>query len=159
MNVQALRDELLYLLRGGSAHLDVESALSGLPAKFRGAKVRGLPHTIWRLLEHLRLTQRDILDFCQDPAYVAPEFPGGYWPAGDAPPSASAWRRSVEGFRADLKAVEKLVASPKVDLFAPVPQEDGPSLLHEVLLLVDHNAYHLGQIVVLRRCLGAWRQE
>jgi DinB superfamily len=149
-----LRDELLHMLRGGGAHPGFEAALAGLPAKLRGARCDGLPHTPWRLLEHVRLAQWDILEFCRNPAHVSPPWPAGYWPEGDAPPDARAWSRSAAAFRADLEGVAGLVES--ADLFAPVPDADGPSLLREVLLVADHNAYHAGQLVALRRALGAW---
>jgi hypothetical protein len=153
---QALRDHLLYLLRGGGAHLDFEAAIAGLPANLRGAKPAGLPHTPWRLLEHMRLAQWDILEFCRNPKHVSPDFPGGYWPRGDAPPDAGAWDRSVEAFRADLRAMQELVADASSDLFAPIPHGQGQTLLREALLVADHKAYHLGQFVTVRRLLGAW---
>ena len=153
---QALRDHLLYLLRGGGAHLDFEAAIAGLPANLRGAKPAGLPHTPWRLLEHMRLAQWDILEFCRNPKHVSPDFPDGYWPRGDAPPDAGAWDRSVEAFRADLRAMQELVADASSDLFAPIPHGQGQTLLREALLVADHNAYHLGQLVTVRRLLGAW---
>ena len=153
---QALRDHLLYLLRGGGAHLDFEAAIAGLPANLRGAKPAGLPHTPWRLLEHMRLAQWDILEFCRNPKHVSPDFPGGYWPRGDAPPDAGAWDRSADAFRADLRAMQELVADASSDLFAPIPHGQGQTLLREALLVADHNAYHLGQFVTVRRLLGAW---
>ena len=153
---QALRDHLLYLLRGGGAHLDFESAIAGLPANLRGAKPASLPHTPWRLLEHMRLAQWDILEFCRNPKHVSPDFPDGYWPRGDAPPDAGAWDRSADAFRADLRAMQELVADASSDLFAPIPHGQGQTLLREALLVADHNAYHLGQLVTVRRLLGAW---
>ena len=156
-NDKALREHLLYLLRGGGAHLDFNAALAGLPAKLRGAKVKGLPFTIWRLLEHMRIAQWDILEFSRNPKHVSPEFPEGYWPERDAPPSAAAWERSLKTFRADLRAMERLVANPSTDLFARIPHGTGQTILREALLVADHNAYHVGQIVMLRRLLGAWK--
>jgi hypothetical protein len=152
----ALRDHVLYLLRGGGAHLDFDAAVADLPAALRGVKPPGLPHSPWRLLEHLRLCQRDILEFSCNPKHVSPSFPEGYWPTGDAPPDDGAWDRSVAAFRADLAAMQNLVADPAADLFAPFPHGDGQTLLREALLVADHNAYHLGQLVVVRRLLGAW---
>jgi hypothetical protein len=156
---KSLRDHVLYLLRGGGAHLDFEAAVADLPAELRGAKPAGLPHTPWRLVEHMRIAQWDILEFSRNPAHVSPEFDAGYWPQGDAPPDAGAWDRSLEAFRADLKAMQDLVANPAVDLFAPFPHGQGQTLLREALLLADHNAYHLGQLVTVRRLLGAWSPE
>ncbi len=151
-----LRDHLLYLLRGGGAHLNFDAAVADLPAELRGAKPAGQPHTPWRLLEHLRIAQWDILEFSRDARHVSPPFPAGYWPAGDAPPDAAAWDRSAAAFRADLKAMQDLVADPATDLFAPIPHGEGQTVLREALLVADHNAYHLGQLVLLRRLLGAW---
>jgi hypothetical protein len=153
---QALRDHLLQLLRGGAAHLDFDSAIADLPAAQRGARVAGAPHTPWRLLEHLRIAQWDILEFSRNSKHVSPKFPEGYWPKGDAPPDPAAWDRSVAAFRADLQAMQDLVADPSTDLFARIPHGEGQTVLREALLVADHNAYHLGQLVMLRRCLGAW---
>jgi hypothetical protein len=108
------------------------------------------------VLEHLRIAQRDILEFSRNPKHVSPDFPAGYWPAGDAPPDDAAWDRSVAAFRADLKAMQDLVADPKTDLFARIPHGQGQTILREALLVADHNAYHLGQLIVVRRALGAW---
>jgi hypothetical protein len=156
---KALREHLLYLLRGGGAHLDFEAAVAGLPAALRGARPAGVPHTPWRLLEHLRIAQWDILEFCRNPRHVSPPFPDGYWPQGEAPPDPGAWDRSVAAFRADLKALQDLVADPATDLFAPLPHGDGQTVLREALLVADHLAYHLGQLVVVRRALGAWPEH
>jgi hypothetical protein len=152
----ALRDHLLYLLRGGGAHVEFDAAVADLPPQVRGAKPAGQPHTPWRLVEHLRIAQWDILEFSRNPRHVSPPFPDGYWPAGDAPPDERAWDRSVAAFRADLKAMQDLVSDPATDLFAPIPGGQGQTVLREALLVADHNAYHLGQLVLLRRLLGAW---
>lgn len=151
-----LRRHLLYLLGGGGAHIDFDSAIASLPAKLRGAKPSGIPHTPWRLLEHMRIAQWDILEFSRNPKYVSPDFPGGYWPKGDAPPDGQSWSESVKAFRRDLKEMEALVASPSTDLFERIPHGDGQTVLREALLVADHNAYHLGELVVVRRLLGAW---
>lgn len=153
---QAVREHLLYLLRGGGAHIDFETAIAGLPAELRGANPPGVPHTPWRLLEHMRLAQWDILEFSRNPRHLSPKFPDGYWPPGDAPPDDSAWDESVASFRSDLKALQDLVTDPRNDLLTPFPHGEGQTLLREALLVADHNAYHLGQLVVLRRTLGAW---
>ncbi|MCI0455858.1 MAG: DinB family protein [Gemmataceae bacterium] len=154
----ALREHLLYLLRGGGAHLDFETAVANMPENLRGARVPGLPHTPWRLLEHMRIAQWDILEFSRNPRHVSPPFPEGYWPQGDGPPDPDSWDRSVEAFRRDLRAIQDLVADPSTDLFAPIPHGEGQTVLREALLIADHNAYHLGQLVVVRRLLGAWPQ-
>ena len=156
MNDQALRDHLLYVLRGGGAHLSFDEAITGIPEDLRGARVDGVPHTPWRLLEHLRIAPWDILEFSRSAAHVSPPFPDGYWPDADAPPGADAWEQSIEAFRADLEALQDLVADPATDLFARIPHGDGQTILREALLVADHNAYHLGQLVMLRRCLGIW---
>ncbi len=157
MNDHSLRKHLLELLRGGSAHLQFEAALADFPRKLRGVKPAGLDFTAWRLLEHMRIAQWDILKFSRNPKHVSPEFPAGYWPQTDAPPNAAAWEKSVAGFRADLKAMQRLVEDPATDLFAPIPHGEGQTILREAMLVVDHNAYHLGQLVMLRRLLGAWQ--
>jgi uncharacterized damage-inducible protein DinB len=156
---KALREHLLYLLRGGGAHLDFEKAIADLPAALRGAKPAGQPHTPWRLVEHMRIAQWDILDFCRNPKYVALKFPEDYWPKGDAPADDAAWDHSIAAFRADLRAMQDLVADPATDLFAAIPHGEGQTILREALLVADHNAYHLGQLVLLRRLLGAWPED
>jgi hypothetical protein len=156
---RALREHVLYLLRDGGAHLDFNKAIADLPPQLRGAKPPGVPHTPWRLLEHLRICQWDILEFSRNPQHVSPKFPDGYWPKGDAPPDAAAWNKSVAGFCSDLRAMQDLVADPRTDLFAKIPHGDGQTILREALLVADHNAYHLGQLVMLRRLLGAWSEE
>ena len=151
-----LRSHILELLRGSHAHVDLETALKGLPANLRGKKPKGAEHTLWQLLEHIRIGQWDILEFSRNPKHVSPPWPKGYWPATEAPPSASAWNNSLRRVREDLKAMEKLVASPKTDLLAKIPHGNGQTILREALLLADHNAYHVGQMVLLRRMLGEW---
>lgn len=151
-----LLQHLLELLKGGGAHLTFDEAIADLPVDMRGARIAGCPHTPWRLLEHLRLCQWDILEFSRSAEHVSPPFPDGYWPGGDAPPSADAWDRSIESFQADLQAFIEMVTDPSTDLFAPIAHGDGQTILREALLIADHNAYHLGQLVILRRALGAW---
>lgn len=157
MSDQILRDHLLELLRGGSAHLRFDEAIEGLPADLRGTKHQELPHTAWQLLEHLRIAQWDILDFSRNPDYAHIKWPDGYWPETAAPPDDAAWDRSVEQLRQDLKAMQDLVADPKTDLYAKIPWGDGQTILREAMLIADHNAYHVGQIVSLRQALGAWQ--
>lgn len=152
----ALRDELVALLSGGNAHLSFEDALADFPADLRGRRPRELPYSGWELLEHMRLAQNDILEFCRDPAYQSPPWPEGYWPKTHTPPSEKAWQESVEGFMADRRAMLDLVKDPKRDLLKPFAHGTGQTLAREALLAADHTAYHLGQMVVLRRLLGAW---
>ena len=159
MSDNVLREHVLYLLRGGGAHLSFDDAIAGLPPELRGARAPGTPHTPWRLLEHLRIAQWDILEFSRNPAHVSPEWPDGYWPDGDAPADPAAWDRTVAALHDDLGAMQDLVADPAVDLFAPIRHGDGQTILREALLVADHNAYHLGQLVMLRRVLGAWSEE
>jgi len=153
----ALSEHLIYLLRGGGAHVGFEDAIAGLPADLRGVKPPDLSFSAWRLLEHLRIAQWDIVEFSVNPKHVSPAWPDGYWPEGDAPSSDAAWKKSVQQFRRDLKRMEALVANPRTDLYAPIPHGEGQTILREVLLVADHNAYHLGQLVLVRRMLGAWK--
>lgn len=159
VQIKSLRNHLLYLLRGGGAHLSFEDAIADFPARLRGAKPKGAPHTAWQLLEHLRIAQWDILAFSCNAKHVSPKFPEGYWPATAAPPNDAAWKRSVAAFQSDLRAMQALVRNPKTDLFARIPWGDGQTILREALLVADHNAYHLGQLVLLRRLLGAWKED
>ncbi len=152
-----LREHLLDLLKGGGAHATFDAAVKDLPEKLRGVKPSGLPHTAWMLLEHLRLAQWDILEFSRNPKYQAPKWPGDYWPKTEAPPSAFAWNKSIQQFRSDLKAMQSLVANPDTDLYARIPRGDGQTILREAFLVADHNAYHLGQLIDVRRLLGAWK--
>ncbi|HLI30368.1 MAG TPA: DinB family protein [Terriglobia bacterium] len=152
----ALRKHLLYLLEGGGAHVSFETAIARLPRKFRGAKPPGAPHSPWQLLEHMRIAQWDILEFSRNPKHVSPEWPEGYWPATESPPGDRAWNKSLLAFRTDLQAMKKLVADPSVNLFSRILHGDGQTILREALLIADHNAYHLGQLILVRRLLGAW---
>ena len=157
-NDKALREQLIDLLAGGSAHAKFDDVVKELPLKLRGTRPASFPHSPWMLLEHLRLAQWDILEFSRNSKYVSPEWPVGYWPKTEAPPNSAAWNRAIEEFRRDLKAMQDMVATPKTDLFALIRWgDDGQTILREALLLADHNAYHLGQFVDLRRLLGAWK--
>lgn len=153
---QSLREHVLELLQGGSAHIKFEDAIKGLSGKTVGLRPASLPHSIWMLLEHLRIAQRDILEFSRSAKHVSPKWPEGYWPRTEAPPNAAAWSKSVQQFRRDLKAMQNLVANKKTDLFAKIPWGDGQTILREALLIADHNAYHLAQIVDVRKALGDW---
>jgi hypothetical protein len=155
-NDKALREHVLYLLEGGGAHAKFDDVVAGIPAKILGQKPAGLPHSLWMLLEHLRIAQWDILEFSRDPKHTSPKWPEGYWPKTEAPTTAAAWNASVKKFRQGLQAMQELVKDPKIDLFARIPWSDGHTILREALLLADHNAYHLGQMLDARRLLGAW---
>ena len=153
---KALRQHLLYLLTDGGAHAKFEDVVGDFPANLRGKRPANFPHTAWMLLEHMRIAQWDILEFSRNPKHASPKWPEGYWPKTETPSSAAAWTKSIAGFRKDLKAMEALVSNPKTDLYAPLSWGDGQTVLREALLIADHNAYHLGQLVTLRRLLGAW---
>ena len=154
---QLVREHVLYLLKGGGAHVGFDDAVAGLPRHLLGRKVAGTPHTPWRIVEHMRIAQWDILEFCRNPQHESPSFPDGYWPAGDAPPDDRAWDGSIDAFHADLEAMQQLVQDPHTDLLAPIPHGTGQTILREALLVADHNAYHLGQLIVIRRALAAWQ--
>jgi len=155
---QVLRQHLLYLLKDGGAHAKFEDVIKNFPENQRGKKVENFPHTAWMLLEHMRIAQWDILEFSRNRDHASPKWPEGYWPEAEAPSSAAAWTKSLQGFRKDLKAMEDLVANPKTDLYAPIPWADGQTVLREAMLVADHNAYHLGQLVMLSRQLGSWEE-
>jgi len=152
-NLASLRQHLINLLTKGEAHVDARSELKEFPRKFRGRKPEDAPHTPWQLLEHMRIGQWDILRFSVDAGHVSPRWPEGYWPETEAPPNDKAWDKSVRDFLADLDALCELIGDPGRDLVAPIPHGTGQTLLREALLAADHNAYHLGQIVMVRRTL------
>ncbi|HUI50711.1 MAG TPA: DinB family protein [Terriglobales bacterium] len=154
---KSLQDHLVELLEGGHAHITFDDAAKNWPAKLQGIRPEGTAHSPWEVLEHMRLAQWDILEFTRNPKHVSPEWPSGYWPKTPAPPDAKAWNKSIQSFRADLSAMIKLVQNKKTDLFTPLPHGTGQTVLREALLVADHNAYHLGEILLLRRLLGAWK--
>jgi uncharacterized damage-inducible protein DinB len=154
-----LREHLLKLLDGGDAHATFDDAIEGITPKLRGVQPPAVPYSAWQLLEHLRIAQWDILEFSRDSKHISPKWPDAYWPKEAAPPDAAAWDRSVDAFHAHLAAMKELVSDPQRDLFAPFPHGSGQTLLREALLVADHNSYHLGQLVLLRRLLGAWKDE
>jgi hypothetical protein len=158
-NDAALREQLAYLLKGGGAHVHFMDALEGFPEAKRGTYAQGLPHTGWQLLEHARIAQRDILEFSRKAKHVSPEFPEGYWPKTPAPQTDEEWNDSMFAFRRDLREMIRLVENPRIDLHAPISHGAGKTILREALVLADHNAYHLGQLVDLRRALGSWPAE
>lgn len=156
---RSLRQHLVDLLKGGNAHARFDEIIAGVPQKLRGQKPPGFPHSPWMLLEHLRIAQRDILEFSRKKNHASPKWPEGYWPRTEAPPSSAAWSASVNNFRKDLKAMQSLVANPKTDLHARISWGEGQTILREALLVADHNAYHLAQLVDVRRLLGAWPEK
>ena len=154
MKDDPLREHLTRLLRGGSAHIEVETALRGFPSSRAATAVPAYPHTPWQLLEHIRIAQWDILEFALDPDHVSPKFPDGYWPDSDAPPDEDAWKGSVNDICRDLESMIALVKDRATDLLAPIPHGEGQTVLREAMLVADHNAYHLGQLMMLRRALS-----
>lgn len=156
MNDSILRQNLVELLRGGHAHVTPEQALDGLATALRGARPDNSPHSVWENLEHMRLAQGDILRFTIDDSWVSPTFPEGYWPKETGELTEEAWAASVAAFFADLEEVVKLAEDRNLDLTSEIPHGEGQTYLREILLVADHNAYHLGQIVQIRKALGAW---
>ena len=152
----ALRAQLRRILAWQDAHVGFEKSVEGLSPKLRGVRVVGFPHSAWELLEHMRITQHDILDFCRNAGYTEMTWPDDYWPKSAEPPSERAWDDSIAAFRDDRAALEALAADESIDLFATIPHGDGQTYLRELLLVADHNAYHLGQLVAVRQQLGAW---
>lgn len=156
-NHNSLREHLLYLFNGDGAHLDFDSAIKGLPASVRNKKPAGAAHSPWETLEHLRITQWDVLESIRNAKHVSPEFPSGYWPGTSTSEGEKAWSKSVEAFRRDREALAEMIASRSTDLLAALPNGDGQTVFRKVAMLADHNAYHLGQLILLRRLLGAWQ--
>jgi hypothetical protein len=152
---KSLREHLLYLLRGGGAHLDFESVIKDFPIESINREIAHLPYTAWQLLEHMRIAQSDILEFSRNASHVSPDWPTGYWPEREREADASDWSKSVEAFRKDLAAMESLVSDTSINLFAPLAHGQGQTILREALLVADHNAYHLGALVNIKRILMA----
>jgi len=151
----AMREHVLYLLRGGGAHLSFEDFVKGFPADLCGRQVKGLPYTAWQVVEHMRLAQWDILEFSRDANHVSPDFPKGYWPDPNNTGTPELWQETIENFRTDLKQMGDLVSDTANDLYAKIPHGSGQTLLREALLVADHNAYHLGTLAVISRLLQA----
>jgi hypothetical protein len=154
---QHLRQNVAYLISGGGAHAKFDEVIKDLPPNLRAAKPENFPHSPWMLLEHMRIAQWDILEFSRNKKHVSPKWPEGYWPKNEAAPNATAWNKSIQQFRADQQAMIELVEDLKTDLFSKIPWGDGQTILREALLIADHNAYHLAQLVDVRRILGAWK--
>lgn len=154
---KALRQQLAKVIGWNEAHADFDAAVDGFPAKLRGRVPDGFPYSAWQLLEHIRLALCDILEFSRDARHKSPKWPEGYWPRTAEPPGNDAWDASVRAVKEHVDAMRKLVTDPSRDLFAPLPHGTGQTLLREALLVADHNAYHLGQLVLVRRALGAWQ--
>ena len=156
--MKPLQEQLIKLLNFQGAHIGFDEAIRGLSPALRDKKLKNAPHTAWQLVEHLRIAQWDILEFCRNPKHTSPKWPEGYWPESAALPSDAAWKKSIAAFRHDLREMKELVKNAdEKKLYARIPQGDGQTLLREVLLVADHNSYHLGQLVMLRKMLGAWK--
>jgi hypothetical protein len=153
-----LKQHLLNLLSFEGAHIGFDETVHGLAPELRAKKIKGSPHTVWDLVEHMRIAQWDILEFSRDAKHLSPKFPEGYWPKPNTAPTDAAWKKSIAGFRHDLKEMKKLIEEADEEkLYAAIPHGDGQTLLREALLIADHNAYHLGQVMLLRQMLGAWK--
>jgi len=153
-----VREQVIKLLQGGQAHVTFDDVIKDFPARLRGIKPDGAPHTPWQLLEHMRIAQWDILEFSRNAKHVSPAWPQGYWPKTEKPANDAAWKKSIASIKKDLLSIQKLVENPKTDLYAKIPHGTGQNILREALLVADHNAYHIGQLLLLRRLLGAWKE-
>jgi hypothetical protein len=151
-----LREQLIALLRGGHAHMPFDDAVADFPMEKINDRPPNVPYTPWHLLEHVRITQWDILEFIRDPGHVSPPWPKGYWPPRDQQADPAAWQRTLELFRADRKALEDIVQDPATDFYSPIPHGSGQNILREILLVSDHTAYHTGEFAILRQVMGTW---
>ena len=157
MDTEAMRELLAKLLAWSDAHVGFDDAVADIPEHLRGTQPSGL-HSPWELIEHLRITQHDILDFCLNPDYEEMTWPKDYWPPSPEPPSTAAWNDSIARFTRDREALQKLVADPSIDLIAKIPHGDGQTYGREIVLAADHTSYHVGQLVLVRQLLGAWKR-
>jgi hypothetical protein len=153
-----VREQIIKLLQGGQAHLTLDDVLKNFPPRLRGLKPAGAPHSAWQLLEHLRIAQWDILEFSRSGKHVSPKWPEGYWPSSDRPPIDAAWKKCISAIKRDCRAMQKLVENPRTDLYSKIPHGTGQNILREALLIADHNAYHIGQLLLVRQLLGAWKE-
>jgi hypothetical protein len=151
-----MRKQLLALLGGGNAHLTFDQAVADFPLEYINHKPPNVPYTPWHLLEHIRIAQWDILEFVRNPDHVSPPWPKGYWPSPDEQANEARWQKTIADFRADLKAIENLVTDPNTDLLAPIPHAKDYTIFREILLVADHNAYHIGEFAILRQVMGVW---
>lgn len=156
---QAVRKQLLFLLDGGGAHMSFDDAVANFPLDQINTYPVNVPYTFWHLLEHLRITQWDILEFVRNPAHISPEWPAGYWPPVDAQAADVQWQQTLDSFRTDLRALRQLIEDPDTDLYRDLPHAAGYNILREILLVADHNAYHVGELAILRQVMGLWPSE
>ena len=152
-----VRDQVIKLLQGGQAHLTLDDVIKDFPKELRGIKPPGAPHTAWQLLEHMRIATWDILEFSRSAKHVSPQWPEGYWPKTEKPANDAAWKKSIAEIKKTSETMEKLVGNPKTDLYAKIPHGTGQNILREALLIADHNAYHIGQLLLVRQLLGGWK--
>lgn len=156
MSDTVTRTQLLTLLQGGNAHMPFDDAVADFPLERINEMPPGVSYTLWHLLEHLRIAQWDILEFTRNPAHVSPDFPEGYWPPTAAIADPLQWQQTITQFHTDLHAMVEIVADPATDLYADLPHAPGYTVLREALVLADHNAYHIGELAILRGVMGAW---
>ena len=154
-----LRQQLRTLLQGGNAHMTFDEAVANFPREHMNTKPPHVPYTPWHLLEHLRITQWDILEFIRNPRHISPDWPEGYWPASHLQADEVAWEQTLASFRADLQTLSEMVADSTVNLYAPIPHGNGQTILREILLVADHNAYHIGEFAILRQVMGTWGDQ
>jgi DinB superfamily len=152
-----LRQHLISFLESGDAHVSFKDAVAGVPSEFQGVRPASLPYSVWELVEHIRRAQYDILEFSRNPKYVQPKFPDNYWPETASPPAPDSWSNSIERVLADRNELITFISDPALDLFSQVPSGNGQTYLREVLLVADHNSYHVGELVAVRRALGIWK--
>jgi hypothetical protein len=157
MDMDAIRKEIAFQLRGGNAHAPLEKVVAGFPGAKQGIVPEGMPYSGWQLLEHIRMAQADMLEFCTNPKYKALKWPEDYWPKSPKPPNSKSWDISAKQVKTDLESFIKLILDAKKDLTSKIPWGDGQTLFHEACLILDHNSYHLGELVAVRRMLGEWK--
>lgn len=153
---QVVREQVLALLRGGNAHMTFDDAVADFPLDRLNDRAPNVPYKAWHIIEHMRITQWDILEFIRNPDHLSPDWPEGYWPGQDEEADASRWQQILDGFRADLRALQRMVEDPNVDLYAPIPHAPEYNILREMLLAADHNAYQIGEFGILRQVMGTW---
>lgn len=153
---KVVRQQLLSLLSGGNAHMGFDAAVARFPVEHINRKPPRVSYTPWHLLEHIRIAQWDILEFIRNPDHISPDWPEGYWPSPDEQADEAQWEKTIDEFRADMKALQDLVADPNTDLFGPIPHAEGYTILREILVVADHNAYHIGEFAILRQVMGTW---
>lgn len=153
---EIVRQQLLFLLRGGNAHMTFDEAVADFPLEHINQRPANVPYTPWHILEHMRITQWDILEFIRNQGHVSPQWPEGYWPRYDEEADAGRWQQTLDDFRADMKALQDMAADPDMDLYAPIPHATNYTVFREILLVADHNAYHIGEFAVLRQVMGTW---